>query len=1300
MSALTWNIEGVKRNVFVLADILRVRNCSLAFLSEPQAYQCDLEYVTQYIGSNYCHALNSDDLYDPELPLYQSKAKGGTMVLWQKWLDPYIKVINVTSASFLPVVLSLPGSKPSVHVALYLPTHGQDTQFVSELASLRNCIDDLNTAYDSPAIYIRGDGNVNANNTNRVNILKSFKDYLELTATHINHKTYHHFVGGGQYDSNIDIILHNRYESVVDILCHKETPEINSHHDAIISVFNIPKHDVVAPQADLIKAPRVHVKRTKVMWSEQGIEDYSNLVSEQLRKIRTSWTRPHSQASMSILLTLTNTAMTRAATVTNKSKVLAKPIVKESKVPRAINNVKNKLNKAHRKFRDNPSKETKENLRQCRKVYHQAVRFQRLQMDVERDMQLYSIMGSSPATVFNFVKSLKGSKTANIAKLTVGKRTYYDKDIADGFYDSMSSLKQVDYNDILSEPSIAEKFIDYDLIVKLCQDNHKIPAINLETSTKLLLTIKKNVKDHYSITSQHYINAGNEGFLHFNILLNSIISDINNASLEELNTAHGLIYFKGHKKDKTSDRSYRTISSCPFLAKALDLYLRSMYLDLWQAQQAPTQYQGTGSSHELASLLVTEVIQHSLHVAKEPVYLLALDAQSAFDRCLRQVLVSELYKASVSPAAIMMIDKRLASRTTVYEWQEEMMGPAPDMTGFEQGGVNSSDFYKLYNNEQLKAAQQTALGVDIGSQVVAAIGQADDVMLVTPSLYNLQLLLTLTEQYCTKFRVKLEPSKTKLLAYYQDKQAFLVEHAINCHKITINNTPVSLATEVEHVGVLRSTTGNLPHLMNRVAMHKNALHALLPTGIGWSRRGNPAASLRLAQTYATPVLLSGLNSLVLNKAELKILDGHYLSTLQRLLRLHEKSPRSIIYYMAGSLPASAILHQRQMSLFSMICHLKDDPLHQHAYHVLLHPKQCKQSWFLQVQDICSMYCLPHPLQLLRQPGSKNQMNRLAKLKITEYWHRLLSSEAALKTSIMYFSPHMHSLTQPHPLWRAAGSSSYEVNKSTILARMISGRYKTDSLSRFWTENRQGYCLLATCDKVVGDLEHLLLHCPALQLARNNLEKMWLDKSAPLAPLHSLVKQILDSPSDIKMAFILDPTSMPAMVRLYQSLGQRLLDIVFSMTRTYAYGLHRKKLILVGKWPYLCNNKNLAPHPEKDNMYIVAGVPVAEPDDVSESADPSSSGHSVTTVKPSVVTPTYLYQQHGRQAGPHQTINHLCSQCVAQGQQHEHHHGQHDRAHDLCGGGRVARCGQRADMAGGVNAAAFPLASATFIATFT
>ena len=91
----------------------------------------------------------------------KSKAKGGTMVLWRRWLDTYIKVVTTISASFLPIVITIPESCPSVHVALYLPTHGQDVKFVSELASLSNCLSELLATYDNLCIYLRGDGNVN-----------------------------------------------------------------------------------------------------------------------------------------------------------------------------------------------------------------------------------------------------------------------------------------------------------------------------------------------------------------------------------------------------------------------------------------------------------------------------------------------------------------------------------------------------------------------------------------------------------------------------------------------------------------------------------------------------------------------------------------------------------------------------------------------------------------------------------------------------------------------------------------------------------------------------------------------------------------------------------------------------------------------------------------------------------------------------------------------------------------------------------------------------------------------------------
>ena len=1187
----------MRKNWLVLAEILNSEKPSLVFINEIQMYQCDSHDVVQYFEHDYCVAISSDDVYDPDLPLYKGKAKGGTMVMWQKKLDSYVKVIPATSSSYLPIVLTMPGTQISVHVALYLPTHGQDTEFVSELANLKNCLDNLVITYNDPPLFIRGDANVNEKNTNRVNIINSFKEHFNLTQVDIKHKTYHHFVGNGLFDSNVDVIFYSRREgdlegvteSVTRILCKKNVPALNSHHDIIQTSFQLPpKPDLTVDDVEL--APRIDHQQTKITWSEEGRECYSALVSNHLERLRDSWLKPNCRASMSILLSMTNTVMTRAAIITNKHRFITKKgKKKKKKLPAEIWRAKRKLNKAHCRFKSLQTTEAVLNLRFYRKQYQQTVRAYNVKTDIERDAKLYSLMGENPNKVFRAIRSLKNAKTNEIAKLTVGSQIYQGEQVADGFYYSMSALKRCDKDRLESVPKLSDKLKDYEIIISLCQQHKGIPPIDLDTSTKLLRSLRKEVKDHYSITSLHYLNAGIEGLKHFNLLLNGVISDLGNAGLEELNTAHGIILYKGHGKERTSDRAYRTISTCPLLAKATDMYIRNLYGKLWQKKEANTQYQGAGSSHDLASLLLTEVIQYSLCVTREPLYVLALDAQSAFDRCLREVLVAELYKASIPPAAIFLINKRLANRHTVYEWDGEVMGPAKDQTGFEQGGINSSDYYKLYNNEQLKSAQESSLGVDIGSGVIAAVGQADDVILLAPSPYRLQLLVMLTEEYCQKYRVKLEPGKTKLLAYCPPKLSYKVDLAMNSQQITINKTKIQRVSEVEHVGVLRHTAGNLPHIANRVAKHKKAIQALLPTGLARRHRGNPAVSVKLSQLYGVPVLLNGVASLVLTKKELEILDGHYLTTLQGLLRLHEKTPRSVIYFLAGSLPIRALLHQRMLSLFIMLCHLHEDPLNDHARHVLLLPDLYTKSWFGKIRELCLLYELSHPLMLLENPPKKETFKNLVKKRIVKYWEEILTMEAQQLPSLCFFNPRVHSLTRPHPIWLAAGSSGYGVNKATILARMISGRYRTEKLCRFWTENKNGYCLATSCDQVVGDLQHLLLHCPALDIARNNMLEMWLQKAAQYPLLHTLVSQVIQGTDKLKMTFILDPTAIPAIDHLITSYGIQVLDLVCHMAMTYVYVLHRKKLIITGRWPYATNNENFYTS-EQLNDVCVAGNP--------------------------------------------------------------------------------------------------------------
>ena len=63
-----------------------------------------------------------------------------------------------------------------------------------------------------------------------------------------------------------------------------------------------------------------------------------------------------------------------------------------------------------------------------------------------------------------------------------------------------------------------------------------------------------------------------------------------------------------------------------------------------------------------------------------------------------------------------------------------------------------------------------------------------------------------------------------------------------------------------------------------------------------------------------------------------------------------------------------------------------------------------------------------------------------------------------------------------------------------------------------------------CDQVVGDLQHQLVNCSALEPKSSTLCQMWLSKPASIPPLLQLVTRVLASPAVTRIKFILDPIS--------------------------------------------------------------------------------------------------------------------------------------------------------------------------------
>ena len=171
-------------------------------------HQSDLPPLLLPFKGRYEFHLNSEDIYAEDLPLAKSRAHGGTMVLWHTSISPFVTVLPSKSPSFQSILMKMPGTVISVHTVLYLPTSGKEDLFMSSLVDLGAHIEEIRLQYPDAPHFFRGDANVNPNNSAQHGLFSYFCSQYQLITLPLLHTTYHHFVGDGAFDSEIDVILY------------------------------------------------------------------------------------------------------------------------------------------------------------------------------------------------------------------------------------------------------------------------------------------------------------------------------------------------------------------------------------------------------------------------------------------------------------------------------------------------------------------------------------------------------------------------------------------------------------------------------------------------------------------------------------------------------------------------------------------------------------------------------------------------------------------------------------------------------------------------------------------------------------------------------------------------------------------------------------------------------------------------------------------------------------------------------------------------------------------------------------
>ena len=449
-------------------------------------------------------------------------------------------------------------------------------------------------------------------------------------------------------------------------------PLVQSQHDVIVTEVSIPRVEPEVPD-EIVVAPKVVNDRVKIHWEDDNIEYYQSLISSNMSSVRDRWADASSPSSISILLSSTNDVLSAAAKASNKFVKLGKPFRKQPvdhpevrAAQKASLQASAYLHSITASANTDPGllESAKATATSAKTYLRKISRNLEIEACYERENKLFTVLQKNPSGLFKSIKALKSNSSTQIQKLKVGSKVYAGSNVSDGFFHSLATLKAPDMSSIHISPSYKSTLCMYEHIVKICDDGLKIPEVTPVQAMELLISLKQDVNDLYSITPRHYLNAGMEGAKHFTFLLNLIIKNVNLSSLEELNSVWAMVLHKGHGKDKESDRSYRTISTCPFLAKALDKYVGSLYETGWVDAQAATQFQGTGSSHELAALLLTECIDFSLFSSKKPLFCIFLDAKSAFDKIIREFCIKSAYLAGSTGQGLIYLDNRMKHRQT------------------------------------------------------------------------------------------------------------------------------------------------------------------------------------------------------------------------------------------------------------------------------------------------------------------------------------------------------------------------------------------------------------------------------------------------------------------------------------------------------------------------------------------------------------------------------------------------------------------------------------------------------------
>ena len=321
------------------------------------------------------------------------------------------------------------------------------------------------------------------------------------------------------------------------------------------------------------------------------------------------------------------------------------------------------------------------------------------------------------------------------------------------------------------------------------------------------------------------------------------------------------------------------------------------------------------------------------------------DFRKAFNVINRDLLYCALRESGIHGRMLSLVKEMYTGTNNIIRLNDEFTDEFVSTNGVLQGNNLSPTMFSIYINSLLLELRKNEIGVCIDTsnkELVNVLAYADDIVLVAENEQDLQKLLKLVEDWCTKWRISVNKTKTKII-HFQPKG----KNSTEC-KFYIDNSELEVVEQYKYLGTWMHCHLDTEYNVNMLAQAGSHVLSQL---IGKTRLNCELGY----KTYST--LFNSLVCPILDYGSGAWCTGHNCKKLDQVQQwairyfcgIPRSSPLSGLEGDMGWLPSVVRRDLENVRLYNQLIKMHQGCL---MHKLFMYDRKCEGRWSVNMRNIC------------------------------------------------------------------------------------------------------------------------------------------------------------------------------------------------------------------------------------------------------------------------------------------------------------------------------------------------------------